>query len=154
MQFLLDLSWVIPSSPIVGSIFIALLLVSFNRTMNRLTKPVSFILITSILISTIFSFLLYINHLSGEIIFFDFLLFKIHLISKLLVDNASNLALTLLGLIALIVMIGSYYKLPRAKGYVRYLTFLAMLFGISFFTLLSNVTVHDFIYPYFQPLSL
>ena len=44
MPTLIDLAWLIPFIPCLGAILIAILLVSFTRTMNRLSKPVAFIL--------------------------------------------------------------------------------------------------------------
>ena len=44
MSVLSDLAWLIPVAPFCGSLFVAVLLISFNITMNRLRKPVSFFL--------------------------------------------------------------------------------------------------------------
>ena len=68
MPNLLDSSFVIPALPLFSAFFLGLLLVSFNRTMNRLTKPVSFIVISSFLISTLYSTLLYYKNIVGELL--------------------------------------------------------------------------------------
>ena len=66
MATLLDLSWIVPAAPLGGAMLIAALLLSFNTTINRLTKPISFILISCVALSTILSGLFLLNHVSGE----------------------------------------------------------------------------------------
>ena len=56
---LLNLTWLIPGIPLIASFFIALLLLSFSKTMNRLTKPVSYFIIISLTFSEIFNFILF-----------------------------------------------------------------------------------------------
>ena len=64
-----DLAWLIPLLPLIGAIFVGLGLISFNRTINRLTKPISFLLITSFIASTIFAGLLLSENISASISF-------------------------------------------------------------------------------------
>jgi prolyl oligopeptidase PreP (S9A serine peptidase family) len=42
-----ELAWLIPVLPLVGAFITGLGLISFNRTVNRLRKPVALLLITS-----------------------------------------------------------------------------------------------------------
>ena len=63
---LLNLTWLIPGLPIIASIFIALLLLSFSKTMNRLTKPVSYFIIISLSFSEIINFILFKKNISGN----------------------------------------------------------------------------------------
>ena len=44
MTSLSDTAWLIPASPLFGAFIVGLLLVNFNRTINRLTKPISFLM--------------------------------------------------------------------------------------------------------------
>ena len=53
---LLNFTWLIPGIPIIVSVFITVLLLSFSKTMNRLTKPVSYIFIISLSFSEIINF--------------------------------------------------------------------------------------------------
>ena len=66
MTMLLDLTWLIPGLPLLASIFIAVLLLSFSKTMNRLTKPVSYFIIISLTFSEIINFILFKNNISGN----------------------------------------------------------------------------------------
>ena len=63
---LLNLTWLIPGLPIIASVFIALLLISFNKTMNRLTKPVSYFIIISLIFSEIINFILFRKKILGN----------------------------------------------------------------------------------------
>ena len=56
---LLNLSWLIPGLPIIASFFVAVLLLSFSKTMNRLTKPVSYFIIISLTFSEILNYILF-----------------------------------------------------------------------------------------------
>ena len=63
---LLNLTWLIPGLPIIASLFLAVLLLSFSKTMNRLTKPVSYLIIISLAFSEIINFALFKNNISGD----------------------------------------------------------------------------------------
>ena len=43
-----ELAWLIPVLPLIGAAIVGLGLISFNRTVNRLRKPVALLLITSV----------------------------------------------------------------------------------------------------------
>ena len=49
------------------ALFILILLVSFNRTINRLTKPVSFLVVFSLLVSALISSYLYLKKIEGDL---------------------------------------------------------------------------------------
>ena len=53
------------------AIFILILLISFNRTINRLTKPVSFLAVFSLLSSTLISGFFYFKKIQGRIFKFN-----------------------------------------------------------------------------------
>ncbi len=143
---LLNLSWLIPGIPLLLSLFITILLVSFSRTMNRLTKPVSLLFIVSIISSTLFSFILFEKHISGtlspllELAFLknDF---------KLYIDSSSLLVATALGSTSLIAMLISYISLERRTGYVRYFISLGLLSGLAFIFIFSGSVFHDLVDP-------
>ena len=121
MEDYINLSIFLPIFPLGMTIFIFILLRSFNRTINRLTKPVSFLLLVSILISTLLCVLFFLNHVSGNIplasilsIFNSFNL-EIHL------NELSEKIIIILGLISSSIILYSVAKLPRQSGYVLYL---------------------------------
>ena len=122
----INISILIPLIPMGMSLFISILLVSFNRTMNRLTKPVSVLVVFSLLSSTLLSSFFYSKKIEGEVFLSNYLK---------LFEN-SNLALHLNSLtekivifftVIMSIVIGVlFYKLPRQKGYVL------LMIGISF----------------------
>ena len=119
---LLNLTWLIPGIPIISSVFITVLLLSFNTTMNRLTKPVSWVLIISLTLSEIINFILFKNDISGNEQLFarNF---------QLVVDKPAILFSESTGLLFLLIMIFSVAKLQRRKGYVRYFILLGLFSG-------------------------
>ena len=137
---LLNLTWLIPGLPIIASIFIAVLLLSFSKTMNRLTKPVSYFIIVSILFSEIIDFVLFKNNISGNNFLFgsDF---------ELVVDRPALLVSESIGVISLLIMIFSVIKLQRRNGYVRYFVFLGLLTGFFYLFSLSGSFFHNFYDP-------
>ena len=121
----INLSILIHLIPLWISLLILILLVSFNRTINRLTKPVSFLAFSSLLSSSLISAFLYFKKIEGEVFLSNYLkLFEstnlvLHLntlIEKILIFLTIIMALVI-GLL--------FYKLPRQKGYV------SLLIGIS-----------------------
>ena len=144
MSKLINSSFLIPLLPLSFSLLIAILVFSFNRTMNRLTKPVSFLLINSILVSTLYSGFLFYRHVSGEFEIKPFGLFNSNLLISCRLDESSEILLLISGIIALVIMLLSYIKLPRKKGYVMYLTSVCSFFGLLFLYVLSTYST-DFI---------
>ena len=107
------------------ALFILILLVSFNRTINRLTKPVSFLVVFSLLVSALISSYLYLKKIEGDLFLSNYVK----------VFESKNLALHLNSLtekiiicftVIMAIVIGVlFYKLPRQKGYI------SLLIGIS-----------------------
>ena len=122
----INLSILIPLIPFSITLFILILLVSFNRTINRLTKPVSFLVVFSLLSSAMISSYLYFKKIEGEVFLSNYLkLFE----NKNLVLHLNTLTEKIIIFFALImaVIIGAlFYKLPRQKGYV------SLIIGIGF----------------------
>ena len=144
MSKLINSSFLIPLLPLSFSLLIAILVFSFNRTMNRLTKTVSFLLINSILVSTLYSGFLFYRHVSGKFHIQPFLLLNSDFLISFRLDESSEILLIISGIIALFIMLLSYIKLPRNKGYVMYLTSVCSFFGLLFLYVLSTYST-DFI---------
>ncbi len=143
---LLNLTWLIPGIPLISSIFIALLLLSFSKTMNRLTKPVSYFLIISIALSEIINFILFKKNISGhDLIFWDNF--------DLVVDRSATLFAESIGLIVLLVMLFSLAKLQRRSGYVRYFVTLGFLGGVLYLFSFSGNLFHDLYDPLISSLD-
>ena len=137
---LLNFTWLIPGLPIIASIFIALLLLSFSKTMNRLTKPVSYFIIISLIFSEIINFILFKKDISG-----------IELLNvsnfQLVVDRPALLFSESIGLFFLLIMLFSVAKLKRRSGYVRYFIFLGLLSGFVYLFSFSGSLFHNFYDP-------
>ena len=133
---LLNLAWLIPGLPIIATVFMALLLLSFSKTMNRLTKPISYFIITSLVCSEVIDFILFKKNISGNYSFFrsDFELF---------VDRPALLFAEYIGLIFLLIMFFSVTKLKRRSGYVSYFIFLGFLSGLAYLFSFSGSLFHD-----------
>ena len=133
---LLNLTWLIPGLPIIATVFMALLLFSFSKTMNRLTKPISYFIITSLVCSEVINFILFKKNISGNYSFFrsDFELF---------VDRPALLFAEYIGLIFLLIMFFSVTKLKRRSGYVSYFIFLGFLSGLVYLFSFSGSLFHD-----------
>tara|TARA_Y100001968_G_C19146430_1_gene614021 strand:- start:174 stop:611 length:438 start_codon:yes stop_codon:yes gene_type:complete len=142
MSSLLEISWLIPGFPLAGAALIGFLLVSFNRTVNRLTKPISFFLITCVAFSTIISFIFFLNEVDVKAFEFDFdfgsIAFHFNFYLNLFIEKTLSIA----GLVIILTMLSCYYTLDRKKGYVRFISFLTALSGIVFFIIL-NGTLSD-----------
>ncbi len=140
MAMLLNLTWLIPALPLGSSVFIALLLLSFSKTMNRLTKPVSYLIMISLIFSEIINFILFKKNISGNDI-----LFRSNF--ELVVDRPALLVSELTGLIFLLIMLFSVAKLERRTGYVRYFISLGILSGLVYLFSFSGSLFHNFYDP-------
>ena len=143
---LLNLIWLIPAIPIIASIFIALLLLSFNKTMNRLTKPVSYFIIISLIFSEIINFILFRKNLSG-----NDLLFGSNF--ELVIDRPALIFAESIGLVFLLIMLFSVAKLKRRSGYVRYFISLGFLCGFVYLFSFSGSLFHNFYDPLISSLD-
>ena len=137
---LLNLTWLIPGLPLIASVFIGLLLLNFSKTMNRLTKPVSYFIITSIIFSEIINFTLFKKNISGNVLLFG-------TNYGLVVDRPALLFSESTVLILLLIMLFSVAKLERRTGYVRYFISLGLLSGLVCLFAFSGSLFHNFYDP-------
>ena len=117
----------IPLIPLVTSLFILILLASFNRTLNRLTKPVTALVALSLLSSAFISLFDYFKKIEEELVLSEFLKFfeEKNLVIHL---NLVNEKIIIFFSLIMILIIGiSFYKLPRKKGYVALMISLGLI---------------------------
>ena len=117
----------IPLIPLVTSFFILILLASFNRTLNRLTKPVTALVALSLLSSAFISLFDYFEKIEEELVLSEFLKFfeEKNLVMHL---NLVNEKIIIFFSLIMILIIGiSFYKLPRKKGYVSLMISLGLI---------------------------
>ncbi len=117
----------LPLIPLVTSLFIFILLVSFNRTLNRLTKPVTALVALSLLSSAFIGAFDYFKKIEEELVLSEFLEFfkETNLVMHL---NLVNEKIIIFFSLIMILIIGlSFYKLPRKKGYVALIISLGLI---------------------------
>ena len=117
----------IPLIPLVTSLFILILLASFNRTLNRLTKPVTALVALSLLSSAFISLFDYFKKIEEELVLSEFLKFfqEKNLVIHL---NLVNEKIIIFFSLIMVLIIGiSFYKLPRKKGYVSLMISLGLI---------------------------
>ena len=117
----------IPLIPLITALFIFILLVSFSRTLNRLTKPVTALVSLSLLSSAFISSIDYFKKIEEELVLSEFLKFfkETNLVIHL---NLVNEKIIIFFSLIMILIIGlSFYKLPRKKGYVSLMISLGLI---------------------------
>ena len=117
----------IPLIPLITSLFIFILLVSFNRTLNRLTKPVTALVALSLLSSAFISSFDYVRKIEEERVLSEF--FKFFESTNLVIHlNLLNEKILIFFSLIMILVIGlSFYKLPRKEGYVSLMISLGLI---------------------------
>ena len=139
MEDSIKLSVLLPLVPFGMTFIVFVLLKLFRRTINRLTKPVSFLILFSILLSTLLSIFLLLNHVQGNIALYSLIPvfegsdLEIHL------NALTEKIIISLGIISSIIILYSVSKLPRRDGYNMYIVI------IGFFTsvLISGSLILD-----------
>ncbi len=132
MPTALDLAPLIPLIPFLGSSFIGILLLSFNRTMNRLSKPVAFVLITCASTSAILSYLLLAQEYTNEVtntfsLGWPLSSTEIGLHLDFIIDKFSSIILSVISTAILLLMIFSHYYMKKRKGYVTFFVYISLL---------------------------
>tara|TARA_B100000941_G_scaffold214514_1_gene157735 strand:+ start:363 stop:797 length:435 start_codon:yes stop_codon:yes gene_type:complete len=123
----LNTSILIPLIPLVTALFIFVLLASFNRTINRLTKPVTALISLSLLSSAFISSFYYFKKIEEELVLSK--LFKYFEETNLVMHlNLVNEKIIIFFSLIMTLIIGlSFYKLPRKKGYVSLMISLGLI---------------------------
>jgi NAD(P)H-quinone oxidoreductase subunit 5 len=125
-----ELAWLIPLLPLIGAAITGLGLISFNRTFNRLRKPVALLLITCVGIAAVLSYAVLAEQLAGagarEVLFNWASAGDFNLQMGYRVDALGAVMLALVTTIALLVMVYSDGYMAHDKGYVRFFTYLAL----------------------------
>ena len=132
----IKLSILIPLIPMVMALFIFILLISFNRTINRLTKPVSFLIVVSLLSSALISANFYLKKIEGEFFLSNYLkifksnnlAFHLNLLSEKIIIFFTIIVAVIIGIL--------FSKLPRKKGYVTLLIVISLVSSSILFALM------------------
>jgi len=130
----------IPLIPLATSLLIFILLVSFNRTMNRLTKPVTALVALSILSSAFISSVDYFKKIEEELVLSEFLKFFEEKNLVIHLNLVNEKIIILFSLIMILIIAISFYKLPRKKGYVS----LMISIGLISSSVILSILLLDF----------
>ena len=117
----------IPLIPLITSLFILILLASFNRTLNRLTKPVTALVALSLLSSAFISLFDYLKKIEKELVLSEFLKFSEETNLVIHLNLVNEKIIIFFSLIMTLVIGLSFYKLPRKKGYVSLMISLGLI---------------------------
>ena len=135
MENAINLSILIPLIPLGGAILIFALLISFTRTINRLTKPISYISIFSILLSAILTSFFLLNHFEETISIANYFnTFKDNNLA-IHVNAFTEKIILIADLTTIFVITISLLKLPRREGYVLYIGNLSLVTSIIIFSI-------------------
>ena len=132
----INTSILIPLIPLVTALFICALLASFNKTVNRLTKPITALIALSLSSSAFISSFYYFKKIEEEIVlskFFKYfeeknLVLHLNLVSEKIIIFFSLIMILVIGL--------SFYKLPRKKGYVSLMIGIGLISSSIMLTIL------------------
>ena len=117
----------IPLIPLVTTLFIFILLVSFNRTLNRLTKPVAALVALSLLSSAFISLFDYFKKIEEELVLSEFLKFFEEKNLVLHLNLVNEKIIIFFSLIMTLIIGISFYKLPRRKGYISFMISIGLI---------------------------
>tara|TARA_B100000700_G_C14990706_1_gene831164 strand:+ start:1082 stop:1546 length:465 start_codon:yes stop_codon:yes gene_type:complete len=140
-----EIAWLIPLMPLAGGIFIGALLISFNRTMNRLSKPVAFILISCISISALISYLILSREISEEIIKVFYINWNtiprgINIHIDFIIDKLGSIIVSFETTLFIILMIIYNKLMYRKSNYVLFFIILSIISSIALGLSLSQAS--------------
>ena len=142
MEDYINLSIFLPIFPLGMTIFVSILLISFTRTINRLTKPVSILFLVSILLTIFLSLYLFLNHVSGDIPISSILSIFKSLNLEIHLNELTEKVIIIIGLISSSIILYSVSKLPRQSGYVLYMVSIGFITSLLISaTLLININI-------------
>ena len=123
----INTSILIPLIPLVTSLFVFVLLASFNRTVNRLTKPVTALIAFSLLSSAFISSFYFFKKIEEELVLSKFLKYFDNTNLVMHLNLVNEKIIIFFSLIMTLVIGLSFYKLPRKKGYVSLMIGLGLI---------------------------
>ena len=143
----IDLAWLIPVIPFTGSFLIGMLLIIFNKTMKRLSKPIAFFLTGFISLSALISYLLLASEMNEEVVrvfSFDFNSGFTEVIPNLefIIDKVSSICLSAISTTLILIMVLVYFKMYGKKNYITFFLSISIL-GASLLGLTLTSVVRE-----------
>ncbi len=125
-----ELAWLIPVLPLIGGVLAGMGLISFNKEINKLRKPIAIALVSLVGFAAFLSYAVLIEQLAGaapvEHLFVWASAGDFTLPMGYVIDPLAAVMLALVTTIAFLVMIYSHGYMAHDKGYVRFFTYLAL----------------------------
>ena len=140
MRNFINSTTLIPLIPLVTSLFILILLASFNRTLNRLTKPVTALVALSLLGSASISSFDYFKKIEEKLVLSEFLKFFEEKNFVMHLNLVNEKIIIFFSLIMILIIGISFYKLPRKTGYVS----LMISLGLISSSVMLSILIIDF----------
>ncbi len=139
MESSINFSIFLPTFPLGMAFFLFILLRLFTRTINRLTKPVSVLILISIISSILLSLFYLSNHVEGNLELPTNLIFLENINLQIHLNALTEKLIILISLISALIIIFSVIKLPRKAGYVLYMVSIGFITSLLImFTLIFN----------------
>ena len=142
MENSINFSIFLPALPLGMSIGLFVLLMLFKRTVNRLTKPASFLILISIISSILLGLFYLSNHVEGNLDLSAYLIFLEDLNLQFHLNALTEKITILIGTVSALIIIFSVIKLPRKNGYVMYMVSIGFITALLIMsTLLYNFNI-------------
>jgi len=134
MENSINFSIFLPTFPLGMAVFLFILLRLFNRTINRLTKPVSFLTLFSIISSILLSLFYFSNNVEGDLDLPKYLIFLENTNLQIHLNALTEKFIILIGTLSALIIIFSVIKLPRKNGYVMYVVSIGFITSLLIFS--------------------
>ena len=134
MENSINFSIFLPTFPLGMAVFLFILLRLFNRTINRLTKPVSFLTLFSIISSILLSLFYFSNNVEGDLDLSKYLIFLENTNLQIHLNALTEKFIILIGTLSALIIIFSVIKLPRKNGYVMYIVSIGFITSLLIFS--------------------
>ena len=134
MENSIKFSLFLPTFPLGMAVFLFILLRLFNRTINRLTKPVSFLTLISIISSILLSLFYFSNNVEGDLDLPKYLIFLENTNLQIHLNALTEKFIILIGTLSALIIIFSVIKLPRKNGYVMYIVSIGFITSLLIFS--------------------
>ena len=134
MENSINFSIFLPTFPLGMTVFLFVLLRLFNRTTNRLTKPVSFLTLISIISSILLSLFYLSNNVEGDLDLPKYLIFLENTNLQIHLNALTEKLIILICTLSSLIIIFSVIKLPRKNGYVMYIVSIGFITSLLIFS--------------------
>tara|TARA_Y100000589_G_scaffold185251_1_gene175502 strand:- start:629 stop:1057 length:429 start_codon:yes stop_codon:yes gene_type:complete len=136
MENSINFSIFLPTFPLGMAFFIFILLRLFTRTINRLTKPISFLTLISIVSSILLSLFYLSNNVEGDLDLPGNLIFLENQNLQIHLNALTEKIIIFISSISSLIIIFSVIKLPRKNGYVLYIASIGLITSLLIFSTL------------------